>query len=41
MNFCSMSLGRGFVSISAMLLDVGVYWKIMLSDLVCSLMKWC
>ena len=25
MNFCSMSLGRGFVSISAILSDVGVY----------------
>ena len=39
-NFHSVSLGRGFVSTSAMLSDVGVYRKMTLPDLVCSLMKW-
>ena len=39
-NFRSVSLGRGFVSISAMLSDVGVYRKMTSPDLVCSLMKW-
>jgi len=39
-NFRSVSLGRGFVSTSAMLSDVGVYRKMTSPDLVCSLMKW-